>query len=310
MPLTKELTELQVQFSAGEVVFSEEDTTRDLYVLLRGKLEVLQRGLHLGEIHQEGAFVGEMALLTGQTRSTTIRTVMETIMLKVPPDKLPVLMKNMPDLAMRMAKNLAMTVNNLNKDLYKAWEAMELVKILRETVDKNPNATLSETVPKLFDEVKKRQNNSMVEIAKSYFKSNIFIEPFIAAIKMTLGKVLPLDIQAGIQQGGEIPPQEKICGVDFHGVMSGTFIFMTSAEKLQKVGKQLFGDKLTDTMADDALMELARLILEHVKEAVPGLHLQLSTPEIMKSFNIDDKDFIGIKLKTNVGFYSWIHLNR
>lgn len=309
MALAKELTALQERYSGGQVIFSEEDKTRDLYVLLMGKVEVLQRGIRLAELSQEGTFFGEMALLSGQPRSATLRALKDSILLKVPPDKLPILMKNMPDLAMRMAKNLAATVKNLNKELLKSWEANQLVTMLREEVDQNPTSTVGDTVPRLFEQVQQQRSENMLEVAKSYLRSNVFIGPFSEALNDVLGRFFNQDIEISTDDNNEVPLQEKICGVDFMGATSGTFLFMTAESRMEKIGQKLFASKTTESLVDDTLMEMTRSIIEKVKAAIPGMNLTLSSPQVLENFNLPEGDFLGIKIKTNVGFFCWIHLN-
>lgn len=310
MALSGELSKMQKTFPAGEVIFSEEDLTRDLYVLLRGKVEVLQKGVHLAFLELSGSFFGEMALLTGMPRSATLRAVDEALMLKVPPDKLPLLLKNMPDLAMRMAKSLASTVNNLNKELLKAWESIQLTDMIKEELDANPNSSLQEAVPKLFERVRQKQSENMLEVAQSYLQSNIFIQPFTEAIQSALSPFFTKAVMASVDESSDQSLRECICGIDFHGAANGTFIFMADKEALGAIGKRIFSDGLTSSIAEDTLMELARSIIEKVKESVPGLHMELSPPEIVTNFNVTEDNFFGLKMKTGVGFFSWIHLNR
>jgi len=309
MTASNDLIQLQRKYAAGEVIFSEEDLTRDLFVLLAGKVEVLQKGIHLAYIETKGAFFGETALLTGQPRSATLRSVKDSVMLQVSPKQLPILMKNMPDLAMKMARNLAGTVNQLNKELLKAWEAKELVELLKEKASTDATATLGDTLPQLFEKVSQKQADQMLSVARSYLKSQIFITPFIQAIQDQLSPFFEFDITV-LRNDGSQETLDRLCGIDFIGATTGTFVFMCPDNNLKTIGKQLFGDKSNVELENDTLMELARNVIEKVKASVPGLNMQLSAPVILKSYQPPAEEHLGVRLVANVGFVGWIHLNR
>ncbi len=308
--LSKEISVLQKSFSEGEVIFSEHDLSRDLYVLLRGKVEVLQQGVKLADLDKGGTFFGEMALLSGQPRSATLRAGKDAVMLQVPPDKLPLLMQQMPDLVMRIAKNLASTVSNLNKELLKAREAVSLHTMLLETMEKNPQAQLGEVLPGLVKVIRQAQHDTMHDLAKSYLRSNIFIVPFLHSVETTLQLFFDHAVKVSMDDGKDTKLPERACGVDFTGAMSGTFLFLAPAEALKTIGKKLFGEGLNENLENDTLRELARRIIEQVKVSVPGLHLELTAPQVIEHIEPGHEDALGLRLKTDVGFLSRILLNR
>ena len=309
MATSNDLTQFQRKYAAGEVIFSEQDKTRDLFVLLSGKVEVIQRGVQLAILESKGAFFGEMALLTGQPRSATLRAQKDAIMLQVSPQQLPILMKNMPDLAMKMAKNLAGMVNNLDKELLDAREATDLVGLLKEKAATDPMATLEEALPKLFEEVEQKQADQMLAVAQSYLRSKVFIDPFTQAMQDQLTPFFDYEVTVS-RNDAQLETLDRLCGIDFQGVTPGTFIFMCREINLQKIGKTLFGDNNSEQLENDALMELARGVIEKVKAAVPGLNMELSSPEILHNYTPPTDKFLGVRLEANVGFVGWIHLNR
>lgn len=308
MALPKDILSLQQSFEKDQVIFSENDLTRDLYVLLKGKVNVIQKGISLAVLDKPGAFLGEMALLSGQPRSATLIALDLVVMLKVPPEKIPVMLKHMPDLIMKIAKNLAATVGNLNKEMLKARESVSLVELLKKELDDTPQSSLEDVVPKLFKEVQQHQHESMLEVAKSYLTSHVFIDPFISSIERTLKIFFPHAIKVTRDDPKTLEIPDRVCGTDFLGAMSGTFLFMAPSQELSNIGKKLFGDKNNEASENDTLMELTRKIIESVKTAVPGLHLEISHPELLENFAPTD-DFIGLKLTSETGFKSWVYLN-
>lgn len=309
MAANNDLLQLQRKYAEGEVIFSEQDLSRDLFVLLAGKVEVLQRGVQLALLDSKGSFFGEMALLTGQPRSATLRAAKDSIMLQVSPQQLPILMKNMPDLSMKMAKNLAAMVNDLDKELLKAWEATQLIELLKDKAASDPSATLEDTLPQLFEQVQQKQADQLLAVAQSYMRSSIFITPFTQAIQEQLAPFFDFEITVN-RNDAQSEVLDRLCGIDFQGVTPGTFIFMCRDHNLKKIGNVLFGEKNTNSLEEDALMELARGVIEKVKVSVPGLHLELSTPEILSNYTPPTEKFLGVRLEANVGFVGWIHLNR
>lgn len=309
MALSKELASFQVSFKQGEVIFSENDLSRDLYVLLTGKVEAFQKGVSLAVLEKQGSFFGEMAILSSQPRSATLKALEGAIMLKVPPQDLPILMKNMPDLAMRMARNLAMMVRNANKELLEAWEAMEFKKMAEAACENEGHLSMDETLPKIVREIKQKQHNNQLELAKSYLRSNIFVQPFCHSIEKELSLFIE-DVTVRVDETTDNNPKGLICGVDFHGAASGTFIFMTPPKRLESIGLKLFGEHSEEKMVEDVMLELVRRMMEQVKKRIPGLNMEISAPEIVSNYQVPPGDFFGIKIATNRGFMAWVQLNK
>ena len=61
----------------GETLFEEGDTDRRVYVLVDGKVEVLQKDRRVAVIGVGDTFIGEISALTGHPRSATVRTLQE-----------------------------------------------------------------------------------------------------------------------------------------------------------------------------------------------------------------------------------------
>lgn len=72
----------QVKFEQGVTIISEGEQTTSLYIVLSGKLKVCSSAV-VGKavdllILEAGAFVGEMALLTGEPRAASVTTLVKT----------------------------------------------------------------------------------------------------------------------------------------------------------------------------------------------------------------------------------------
>ncbi len=94
-------------FGPGTVLFEEGDASRDLYVLLSGAVSVTRAGWEVAEIAEPGAYFGEMSSLLGEPRSATVTALSEVRVLVVPPERLEDFFGTTPQLALRMARELA-----------------------------------------------------------------------------------------------------------------------------------------------------------------------------------------------------------
>jgi NTE family protein len=75
----------EVLVTAGDWLFHAGDTAEAMYVVLTGRLEVLDHGTLLRELGS-GAILGELALLTGAPRSASVRARRDTRVLRVSRD--------------------------------------------------------------------------------------------------------------------------------------------------------------------------------------------------------------------------------
>lgn len=62
-------------FSTGEVVLKEGERTGRLYILQRGRVEVLQHGSQLYVISNEGSVFGEISALLDVEHTSTVRAL-------------------------------------------------------------------------------------------------------------------------------------------------------------------------------------------------------------------------------------------
>jgi CRP-like cAMP-binding protein len=99
-----------VEFGAGEVIIHEGEVGNTFYVLLRGRVEVLERDgsgqlrvVRQTDERSEDNFFGEIALLTGKPRTTTIRVLTDLEVLEVDRDGFSRLFKAKPAAASTIA---------------------------------------------------------------------------------------------------------------------------------------------------------------------------------------------------------------
>ncbi|MDP6017665.1 MAG: cyclic nucleotide-binding domain-containing protein [Candidatus Latescibacteria bacterium] len=92
----------------GEILCSEGDESTEMFILLSGELAVTGAGLELSIIDaaEDQAIVGEMSLFTGLPRSATLEVRAEATVFEVTRARLDALMKNSPDLAVVIYRNV------------------------------------------------------------------------------------------------------------------------------------------------------------------------------------------------------------
>lgn len=71
------------QYEHGEVIIQEGDTDPWFYFLLSGKVKILKGGQEIFIIDRQGEVLGEMSLIDGSTRSSTICAEGNTVCLAV-----------------------------------------------------------------------------------------------------------------------------------------------------------------------------------------------------------------------------------
>jgi Mechanosensitive ion channel/Cyclic nucleotide-binding domain len=99
-----------LKFGTGETVVRQGDEGDSLYIIRSGTVEVVAtngaREVHLRDLRRP-AFFGEMALMTGERRNSTIRAMTDAELLEVSRDGFVELFKSHPDLAEKMGEVIA-----------------------------------------------------------------------------------------------------------------------------------------------------------------------------------------------------------
>jgi CRP-like cAMP-binding protein len=99
----------ELQLAAGQALFTEGSLARDMVVVLDGVLEVTRHGDHVADIGA-GGFAGEMALLTGQPRNSTVTAKTDVTVLHIDGRGFADLLESVPQLAVKMLPVVARRV--------------------------------------------------------------------------------------------------------------------------------------------------------------------------------------------------------
>ena len=104
-----------LRFGAGEIVVREGDTGDSLYIIRSGEVEVAARANDAQEVLlrnlRRPAFFGEMALMTGEPRTATIRARTDAELLELSREGFIELFKSHPETAARMGEIIALRMS-------------------------------------------------------------------------------------------------------------------------------------------------------------------------------------------------------
>ena len=98
---------LQVVFPEGKVLFDEGETSKEMYILLKGEVTVLKHNKFLAKINANGSFIGEMATLLDAPRTAKVMVTQKSVFLRVEPEDVDVLFKVTPELGYSLSRSLA-----------------------------------------------------------------------------------------------------------------------------------------------------------------------------------------------------------
>ncbi|MCX7000635.1 MAG: protein kinase [Candidatus Sumerlaeota bacterium] len=124
----------------SEILFYEEDTSREAYLLLKGALEILKAGRRVALIDTPGSFVGEMSTLLKTGRTATVRAVERTILLEISEGKFQEFLHCTPEIALNLARDLASRLQSTTDKLKKAQGRLSTIiehyRLIRDDLEK------------------------------------------------------------------------------------------------------------------------------------------------------------------------------
>ncbi len=107
-------------FAKGTILCREGEPGHEMFIIQKGKVQVRKRVGKTERVIAElgdGEFLGEMALLLGMDRSATVEVTEDSKFLVVGPDTFESLLKNSPEIAMKMLKKMALRLRALDEKL-------------------------------------------------------------------------------------------------------------------------------------------------------------------------------------------------
>lgn len=101
------------EVKAGEIIFAQGDESREIYYLHSGRMSINVNGVDVAET-KEGEIFGEMAHITGEKRTATIKAITDCVLLKISPHDFDELMKDSHILSRRIMGALCNRLRHTN----------------------------------------------------------------------------------------------------------------------------------------------------------------------------------------------------
>lgn len=115
-------------FETGDVIFSEGDDSREMFVVLEGQVEVVKispRGEVKLAVLSRGEFLGEMSLLESLPRSATARAANSVKLLAIHPGGFLLKIRRDPTFAFEIMQSLSRRIRVTNDSLIRAMNGGE-----------------------------------------------------------------------------------------------------------------------------------------------------------------------------------------
>lgn len=134
---SQRLKDMQVSIPSNQIIFNEGDTSREMYILMQGKVEILKNNTRIAIVEGEGSYLGELSTLLGVPRTATVRTMSQCTFIIVGGDKVMDFFDASPVLALKLARILADRLAKMNVGYVKLEQRMErFAGKLTETAEK------------------------------------------------------------------------------------------------------------------------------------------------------------------------------
>ncbi len=107
-------------FPRGTVLCQEGDPGREMFIIQKGRVQVRKKVGNAEKVLAElteGEFFGEMALLLEMDRSATVEAIEDSKILVIGPEAFESLLKNSPEIALKMLKKMALRLRALDDKL-------------------------------------------------------------------------------------------------------------------------------------------------------------------------------------------------
>ena len=102
-------TATELDYAAGRVLMREGARAHEMFVLMKGTVEVTKDGEHVADVGA-GGFVGEMALLTHSPRNSTVTAKTDVVVLHIDGREFGTLTTRVPEIAAKMLPVVAARV--------------------------------------------------------------------------------------------------------------------------------------------------------------------------------------------------------
>jgi CRP-like cAMP-binding protein len=122
-------------FKKDQIIAKEGIKENRLFILVDGRVGIFKGTLKVAEFNQAGTILGEIAVILNQPRTASIKALEDTnvIFYDVTIDEL---VRTLPDISLKIMKNLAERLANTTKDYWKLSEKVNSVVDLQQIIKK------------------------------------------------------------------------------------------------------------------------------------------------------------------------------
>jgi CRP-like cAMP-binding protein len=111
---SQKLRDMRIGVDPNLVVFSEGENSREMYILLSGKVEILKNNKRIAVVEGEGSYLGELSTLLGVPRTATVKTMSRCEFIVVKGENVNDFFDCSPALGLKLAKILADRLAKMN----------------------------------------------------------------------------------------------------------------------------------------------------------------------------------------------------
>ncbi|GAB4331313.1 MAG: hypothetical protein Kow0099_02590 [Candidatus Abyssubacteria bacterium] len=134
---SEKLKTLQKRYLPDVTIFNEGETTSEMYILLKGKVEILKNNKRIAVVEEEGSYLGELSTLLGLPRTATVRTLASCTFVVVSADRVTDFFTSSPALSLKLARMLADRLAKMNVGYVQLEEKIDkLAARLKETQER------------------------------------------------------------------------------------------------------------------------------------------------------------------------------
>ena len=107
------------KYDDGDVIIREGNNDNDFFELIQGAVIVVKGGKKIAEILQPGAFLGEMAAISGEPRSASIISKGRSTLRRFPGNKMYEVIENYPEVTKHLFKTMVSRLEHTNEIIMK-----------------------------------------------------------------------------------------------------------------------------------------------------------------------------------------------
>jgi len=109
-------------FDKGSYIVSEGELGKELYIIIKGEVEVVSGGNKIDKM-TAGASFGEMSLIDSQPRSADVVALTDVLLLKIERNNFNKILKQREEVALGVIRVLNRRIRNLNQRLFEKNKA-------------------------------------------------------------------------------------------------------------------------------------------------------------------------------------------